>query len=273
MTERDTMKQEFASALRRLRLLPEAARARLQSQFAQTLLAETFDVTTPRGRLSFVLFGRGTAIRARSLLTKQPATIEWIDAFRPHSVFWDVGANVGIYSLYAALRGDTRVVAFEPAAVNYFLLTANCEVNRLADRVNCLLVGLGRGKGLGRLAVSQFSPAESFSFRRKQDGKEYSEQAALLLSIDELVDEFDLVAPNYIKIDVPGLTEEIIMGGVRTLRRQDVRELHVEMRERSESGRRIVETLRALGFAIVGRPARGDTTDVMFARPDSQPLA
>ena len=257
MTDRDDTKEEFAAVLRRLRQLPEAARARLQSRFSQALLDETFEIATPRGPLAFVLLGRGSAIRARAVLTKQPGTIEWIDSFRPNSVFWDVGANVGVYALYAGLRGDTKVVAFEPAAVNYFLLAANCEANRLDSRVDCLLVGLGSGGAIGRLAVSQFSPAESFRAR----------QAAVILSMDQLVEEFGLEPPNYIKIDVPGLTEEIVAGGARTLARPDVRELHIEMRERSGSGQRIVAALADLGFAVAARPAHGGgTTDVTFAR-------
>src|SRR5262245_15783933 len=40
--------------------------------------------------------------RAETLLTKEPATIRWIDRFAPRDIFWDVGANTGIYSLYAA---------------------------------------------------------------------------------------------------------------------------------------------------------------------------
>jgi FkbM family methyltransferase len=269
MSERADTKQRFANTLHRLRQLPEAARARLQSRFAQALLEETFEVSTPRGPLSFVLLGRGTGIRARSLLTKQPATIQWIDSFRPNSVFWDVGANVGVYTLYAGLRGDMRVVAFEPAAVNYFLLAANCETNRLDAQVDGLLVGLGRGKSIRRLDVSQFSPAESFSFRERPDGARYSPQAAILLSMDQLVEEFGLACPNYIKIDVPGLTEEIIAGGLVTLAQQEVRELHIEMREHSKTGQRIVKTLAELGFAIAGRPSHGETTDLTFVRSRS----
>lgn len=266
MSERADTSQEFASVLHRLRQLPEVARARLQSRFAQALLDETFEVSTPGGRLSFVLLGRGAEIRARSMLTKQPGTLQWIESFGPNSVFWDVGANVGVYTLYAALRADTRVVAFEPAAVNYFLLAANCEANRLDARVDCLLVGLGRGKAIGRLGVSQFSPAGSFSFREKQDGKRCSQQAALLVSMDQLVEEFGLGCPNYIKIDVPGLTEEVVAGGVGMLRRPEVRELHIEMREHSTTGKRIVNTLAELGFAIAGRFAHGGATDLTFAR-------
>ena len=127
-------KQAFESALPRLRQLPDNARAALQGRLSQAFLDETFEIETSRGPLKFVLLGRKSATRAMSVLRKQPATIEWIESFRPDSVFWDVGANVGVYSLYAALRGDTRVVAFEPAAVNFFLLAANCEANRLVPR-------------------------------------------------------------------------------------------------------------------------------------------
>jgi len=34
----------------------------------------------------------------------QGELIEWIDGFRPNGVFWDIAANVGLYTLYAALR-------------------------------------------------------------------------------------------------------------------------------------------------------------------------
>ncbi len=34
--------------------------------------------------------------RARTVLTKEPGTIAWIDGFAPGEVFWDVGANVGV---------------------------------------------------------------------------------------------------------------------------------------------------------------------------------
>ena len=269
MTERDDTKQEFESAFHRLRRLPDSARARLQSRFSQALLDETFEIDTPKGPLKFVLLGRGTSIRAMCVLTKQPATIQWIESFRPDSVFWDVGANVGVYALYAALRGDTRVVAFEPAAVNYFLLAANCEANDLDAVVDCLLVGLGDEKAIGHLAVSQFSPAKSFSFRTTPDQKHQRQQAALLLSMDQLVEEYGLACPNYIKIDVPGLTESIVAGGEHLLRQPELLELHIEMREHSGTGQRILEKLTQAGFEVVGRPAHAGATDLIFARSAS----
>ena len=142
--EEDYVKKQFGLLMYRLQKLAPRARARLQSDFTQKMIDSTLAVETPKGPLSFVLLGKTSAGRAMTVLTKQPATIEWIDSFQPGSVFWDIGASVGVFSVYAALATDTRVVAFEAAAVNYYLLSANCEANKLEDRVDCLLVGVGR---------------------------------------------------------------------------------------------------------------------------------
>jgi len=259
-------KKQFSLLLYRLRQLPGVSRAKVQSVITGTLVNETLAIDTPAGSLSFVLLGKVAAGRALALLTKQPATIRWIDSFHPNSVFWDVGANVGIYSLYAARRGDTRVVAFEPAAVNYFLLAANCEANKLDRQVECLLVGLGDKRAVARFDVSQFSPAGSFSVR-KADGLRHAQQAALVVSMDELIEGYELPCPNYIKIDAPGMSEAVVAGGMRMLQRPEVREVHIELREQSRGGPRIIEMLERSGFVIAGRHAHGGgTEDMTFAR-------
>jgi FkbM family methyltransferase len=260
------VRKQFHLLQYRLQQLPLDSRARLQGRFTQELIDQTVTIDTPRGPLSFVTLGKGAAGRALSLLRKQPATITWIDSFRPNGVLWDIGANVGAYSLYAALRADTRVVAFEPAAVNYFILCANCEANRLEERVECLLVGIGSERTVARLEVSQFVAAQSFSFRGKRHKPWTGRQAALIMSIDQLVEEYGLVVPNYIKIDVPGLTESIVAGATRTLQRPEIHELHIEMAEGSAAGQRIAQLLARNGFAIVGRHSHGGSTDLTFVR-------
>jgi FkbM family methyltransferase len=250
----------------RLSRLPLRSRARLQSAFTQKMIDTTLAVDTPKGTLSFVLLGKTSAGRAVTLRTRQPATIAWIDAFQPGSVFWDIGASVGVFSLYAALGTDTKVVAFEPAAVNYYLLNANCETSKLHNQIDCLLVGVGSERTIARLEVSQFRPARSFSFRGKRDEPHEGRQAAIVLSIDHLVENYGLPCPNYIKIDAPGACEAIISGAVRTLRRPDVRQLHLELRENSKGGQRIVDMLNQSDFAVTGKDVHGGSADLTFGR-------
>ena len=264
--EEDYVKKQFGLLLYRLQKLAPRSRARLQSDFTQKMIDSTLAVETPKGTLSFVLLGKTSGGRAMTVLTKQPATSEWIDSFQPGSVFWDIGASVGVFSVYAALATDTRVVAFEPAAVNYYLLSANCEANKLQDRVDCLLVGVGKQRSIARLEVSQFRPARSFSFRGKRDQPYESRQAAVVLSIDELVEEYGVPCPNYIKIDAPGASEDIIAGATRTFRRPEVRQIHLEVRDSSKGGQRILEMLNQSGFAPISKDTHGGSADVTFAR-------
>lgn len=260
-------KQEFGLLVHRLKQLPASSRARLQSTFANQLITETLAVDTPRGSLSFVLLGREAGVRALSALTQQPATIEWIERFQPGSLFWDIGANIGVYTLYAALRGDTKIVAFEPAAINYFLLNANVEANGFGETVDCLLVGLGKDRQIGHLEVSQFDPGRSFSFRGKAHRPFPGRQAAFLISMDQLVEDYGLACPNYIKIDVPGLAESVVMGGTRLLQRPELREIHIECSEERSTGQRIIKMLVEAGFVKTSRGQHGETTDLTFTRP------
>jgi len=264
--EEDYAKKQFGLLMYRLQKLPPRSRARLQSDFAQKMIDSTLSVGTPKGTLSFVLLGKTAAGRAMTVLTKQPATIAWINSFDPGSVFWDIGASVGVFSLYAALATDTRVVAFEPAAVNYYLLSANCEANKLHDRVDCLLIGVGARRAIARLEVSQFRAARSFSFRGKRTEPYEGRQATVVLSIDELVEDYGLPCPNYVKIDAPGASEGIVAGAARTFKRPDVRQIHLEVRDTSKGGQRILEMLNQSGFAATSKDTHGGSTDVTFAR-------
>jgi FkbM family methyltransferase len=264
--EDDYVKKQFALLMYRLQKLSPKSRARLQSDFAQKMIDTTLAIDTPKGRLSFVLLGKTSGGRAMSALTRQPATIEWIDSFEPGSVFWDIGANVGVFSLYAALGTDTKVVAFEPAAVNYFLLAANCEANNLFNQIDCLLVGVGGRHAIDRLEVSQFRSGRSFSFRGKKDEPYNARQASVVLSIDELVEDYGLPCPNYVKIDAPGASEAIIAGAERTFRRREVRQVHLEIREQSKGGQRILDVLKQSGLAVAGKALHGGSADVTFTR-------
>lgn len=260
------LRREEARLKRLIGRLPLEPRAKVQGELARALASDPLRIETPRGPLLFAVFGETSGFRARGLLTKQKATIAWIDSFQPDSVFWDIGANIGSYTLYAALRPDMRVVAFEPAAVNYFILAANCELNAFGERVDCLQIGVGGGKSVERLEISQFEPAHSFSFRGKGKRPQTSRQAALVLSMDQLIEEYGLACPNYVKIDVPAMTGAIIDGGARTLQRPELRELHIEASEHSTGGRRVVEQLAQAGFAVAARHVHGETTDLTLAR-------
>src|SRR5271166_5591098 len=86
-------------------------------------------VSTPRGHIQFVSPHPRALEYPRDFPSREPETLAWIDAFVTPCVFWDIGANIGAYSLYAALRPDITILAFEPAAASYMALCENVAAN------------------------------------------------------------------------------------------------------------------------------------------------
>ena len=66
--------------------------------------------------------------RVETLLTKEPDTIKWIDGFNENEIFYDVGANIGLYSCYACSKG-IKSFCFEPSVFNLDLLAKNLSIN------------------------------------------------------------------------------------------------------------------------------------------------
>ena len=92
--------------------------------------------------------------RATSFSNKEPETLEWIDQFPEKCVFWDIGANVGLYTVYAALRKKCHVVAFEPSVFNLELLIRNLHLNRLHQQVTLLPLALSDKMGSNLLRMT-----------------------------------------------------------------------------------------------------------------------
>jgi Met-10+ like-protein len=91
------------------------------------------------------------------LLTREPTTPPWIRSFAPHEVFIDVGANIGLYSIYASVLAGSRVYSFEPEAQNYAELNKNIFINGLHERVTAYCVALTDHSALASLYLCTFA--------------------------------------------------------------------------------------------------------------------
>ena len=111
-----TLRSMSRGALRRLSSWPltvvgENLRAEALEGLSEKMIVST---PVPGGCVRFYAPSSLLRSRATSLLSKEPETIQWIDGFNDGAVLWDIGANVGVYSLYAAIRRKASVLAFEP---------------------------------------------------------------------------------------------------------------------------------------------------------------
>ena len=76
--------------------------------------------------------------RALTFSSKESETLEWIDQFGGEGAFFDVGSNIGIFSLYFAKCYNNNVYAFEPSVFNLIQLANNININKLSERIEIL---------------------------------------------------------------------------------------------------------------------------------------
>lgn len=194
--------------------------------------------------------------RAESLLTKEPGTIEWLDALPEGAVLVDVGANVGMYSLYAAIMRNARVFAFEPESQNYATLCRNIVANQLGSRVVAWCAALSDHEGFDRLHLSEFKAGSScHSFAEARDP--YLREATMpftqgcnATTLDRLVEQKAIPVPHAIKIDVDGFEHKVVRGAENTLRNPVLSTLLIEINPSLTEHRWIIEHLANCGFAF-----------------------
>lgn len=277
------MGKRFAKALTRLVVGISAAekpwrRADTRLRVAERLLPRQ-RIETRHGPLIFVTTHPQALQYPREFETREPETLAWIDSFETPCRFWDIGANIGVFSIYAGLRPGIEVCAFEPAAASYAALCRNIEANRLDDRVRAYCVAVGDRTELGSLYLSATNAGSVFNaFESTQDcfGNEITavfRQGMLGFSIDGFRQLFGVPAPNYLKIDVDSIEESILEGGQQTLRDPALRSILIEL-EASDTPRnvRLTRALEAAGFrfSLRSKPNQGGVVNGIFTRTASR---
>jgi FkbM family methyltransferase len=204
-----------------------------------------------------------TISRVRTILTKEPDTIQWLESLAQHAVLLDVGANVGMYSMFAAVMRQATVYAFEPESQNYALLNANIEANQLSGQVIAYPLALSDGARLDRLYLQGFTPGgscnsfgEEVGFDLKPRGAGFV-QGAYSVAIDQLIEDGSMPVPDYIKLDVDGFEHKVLRGATKTLANPKVKEIIVELNTHLEEHRSVIEWLQSLGFEYDENQAKG----------------
>jgi FkbM family methyltransferase len=208
--------------------------------------------------LRFAVPNRINRFRAKTFVSKEPETLDWIDQLPEGCVLWDIGANVGLYSIYAAKKRKIRVVAFEPSVFNLELLARNLFLNELQECVNLVPLALNNQLGPNqlRMTTTEWGGAlSSFGQNFGWDGKTMDPVfsfSTLGISMDEAVTLLRLTPPDFIKMDVDGIEHLILRGGGRVLGR--VRGILLEINDgfavQAEESRRLLE---AAGLSLKAR--------------------
>ena len=194
--------------------------------------------------------------------TKEPETLDWINSFEKKEklIFWDIGANIGLYSIYNSLKNpNSTTIAFEPSSSNLRVLTRNISINNLEKKIKVIPLPLTNKENIfqemkeGHFieggAINTFG--EKFNF----EGKEFKPAMKYNLmgtTMNYFIENSILEIPDYIKIDVDGIEHLILEGGDKFLENAKVKSLSIEINENfREQYDRVLDCMKRYKFNLL----------------------
>ena len=180
--------------------------------------------------------------RAESFSYKEPETLEWIEEFgKNEAVLFDIGANIGLYSIYHNKLNGGKCFAFEPSFFNIKLLLKNINLNDCQNLTSIVSNPLSNSVGFGEFLYgdSYYSSIEggsgmAFGVDFGHDGKKINSQISsnvLGVSLDWMLENSVIEAPNLIKIDVDGIEHLILKGAKKILIDANCKSILVEVND------------------------------------------
>ena len=209
--------------------------------------------------------------RVNRFYDKEPDTLNWIDNFNTKNkiIFWDIGANLGLFSVYAAYKhSNIEIVSFEPSTSNTRCLSRNISINDLSEKIKLFQLALSNEENtISTFKETEFmegSSISTFGEKYNYDGKYLPKKQTLNqyklfgTKIDYLIDNKILDVPNYIKIDVDGIEHLILEGGKELLKNKDLKEISIEFDIMlTKENNQIIKLLEENGFHQKNKDKQG----------------
>ena len=200
-------------------------------------------------------WGGSTAFRGKNFYTKEPETISWINSFNKKCTFIDIGANIGIYSLYAASIKITQIYSFEPCPLNFACLNQNIYDNKFQKKITAYPFALHSIEKISKLYKKNFKfGGSSSTFDRNigYDGKNFNPAFSVgsyACTLDFFCKKINIV-PHYVKIDVDGNELNVIMGMKNNLEK-NIKSVLIELNMSFFEHKKIIKLLHDYKFKIV----------------------
>lgn len=195
----------------------------------------------------FIAFG------LRYFFANEPGLLRLISTIRREDVFLDIGANIGGFSILAAVTRGCRTFAVEPFSANYRELLRNVSLNNAKDRVTPLQVAISDATREGSLSFkSEIVGAASQAFDVEDDNANPEAQRVERIQgyrLDDLIADGRIDFPNHIKIDVDGTEHRVIAGMPDTLADPRLRSIRLEIRVEDPRNAEALRNIEAAGFS------------------------
>jgi len=195
--------------------------------------------------------------RHTTFSSKEPEMLEWIEEYGG-GVFFDIGANIGIYSLFYAQIKEGNVYCFEPSVFNLRQLAKNISINKLTERITIVSNPLTDKTGIAKFmngSADEGGALSAFGVEYGYDGRQITSEinySVLGFSLDDLLEKNMLKeTPSLIKIDVDGIEHLILKGATKTLESEKLKSLYIEVNDDfNEQAHQVKTILESAGFSL-----------------------
>jgi FkbM family methyltransferase len=183
--------------------------------------------------------------RLSTLMSKEPETIKWVSSFRNGCVYWDIGANIGLYALFLqAIKDASQIYVFEPQRTNYERMIENAHLNGWRKWQPTAPCAISNFNGWARFIPGNNLPGSNDG--RLVDAADKRQGYDIpVYTVDELC-KWLSPCPNHIKIDTDGGEWAIVQGMQRTLQNPELRSVLIEV---NDNGDDILQVFTDAGFS------------------------
>ncbi|MFM7022539.1 MAG: FkbM family methyltransferase [Flavobacteriales bacterium] len=153
------------------------------------------------------------------------------DRLPADGTFWDIGSNIGLYSLYAAkvLKNKGNVVAFEPEKRAFARINENFVNNKLTN-FKAQPFALADEAGEFELTVAEsFGDGNHSLMSKSTQGSGTSSYKVPVYKGDDAREKNNIPAPSFVKVDVEGAEIKVLLGLDKTLRLPECKTVLVEV--------------------------------------------
>ena len=177
------------------------------------------DVAVRNGVAKGLKFNTGESCPELALGTYEvPIQNIFAQHLKSGDVFYDIGANVGFFSIIAArLVGDTgKIYAFEPGRENAQSIRHNARLNNFSQ-IEVIEKAVSHRSGEGQLLLAEYSGGHALATADAPPDLA-GEVTVDLVSIDDLIAQNKIEPPNFVKVDVEGAELDVLQGMRETIK-------------------------------------------------------
>ncbi|MEM2195268.1 MAG: FkbM family methyltransferase [Candidatus Methanomethylicia archaeon] len=160
---------------------------------------------------------------------------------KDNSTVIDVGANIGIFSIYAASTAkNVMIYAYEPMPTSYRLLLENINLNKLENNIFPFNLGIAASKGKRKLFLASTSPFHSLY---SESNDKYIEIDTI--SLEDVFNENKIDSCDILKIDCEGAEFEILYSTPKYVL-QRIKEIRLEYHNQRKAKYNVKDLIKFL---------------------------